>query len=176
MYFFDAQTCRALSSSCLLLAFFSLHSLLHSPCNDIMPTTKSKLGQIVKNNVVLAINGSWVTVGCSVVLPLVSAVASGNLHLLQVLVHVRSVWSDNYKPQTRSCWSAAAEKISVFSWFKAKCRTRCEWPRSNTKMFIVQNNPYKKPVVATRRKGEISKYWRWTGSSLPSHDLLVAVD
>lgn len=135
VYFIDAQTCRALSSSCSCLF---LHSLLHIHCNNIiiMPTTKSKLGQLVKDYVVLAVSGSQVTGGCSVVLPLVPAVASGNVHLLRGLVHVRSVWPDRYKPQVRSCWSAAAEKISVFSWFKAKCRTRCEWPRSNTKCLL----------------------------------------
>lgn len=81
---------------------------------------------MLKNNVVVAISESQEAVFCDVLLPLSSVVASGNMHLVQVPVHIWSFCANNYKPQMRSCWSAAAEKTSVFSWFKAKCRTLCE--------------------------------------------------
>lgn len=125
----DAQTSRALSSSaaCLLLDFlFSLFFLLLHVHRNILPTTKCHLCQTATNSVCRGQSESKKTAICRVDLSLRSVVASGNKRLVQVLVHIRSVCAGNYKPQTRSCWSAAAEKSSVLSCFRAKCKTRCE--------------------------------------------------
>lgn len=139
---YKTNTIHIITSSCLSASgvFIFSHLLLHVH-STIMPTTKCKLCQLVKNSVVVAISESSKTASCGVGLPLRSVVASGYKHLVQVLVHIWCVCADNYKPQIRSCWSAAAEKSSVLSWFKAKCKTRCEWPRSSIKyLYWTQRN------------------------------------
>lgn len=124
---------------CYLLHVCSTHTGLHW----YLYANLEKKSNSSRRSAQLEMTLSW-----SVVLKLGSVVSSQNgsgnkpsLHLQQRIMRTQvdsdsflaNVVRVNYKSQMRNCWSAPAEYISVFSRFKAKCRTRWEWPKNRTK-------------------------------------------